>query len=177
MLKQEQVQPKAIGRSDREAALGLVQLLPAPVRRRLRRLQQDLADVATALQSPRRPASRSGSLTDPTLYRSPDRPAGKQPRDTEPSAPASEAASVYFSHLDARVAVDSGQTILEAGEAAGLSLDFSCRVGGCAACALRLVKGEVTYDQPICLSDAEIADGKCLACVGRPRGEIVVESL
>ncbi len=155
--------------------MGVSQLFPAPVRRRLRRLRQDLTDVATALSVPRRPVARVGALTDPGVYdyrhTAPARPASFQPRES------SDQATVYFADHDAEIVVRAGQTILQAGLEAGLDLDFSCTVGGCAACALQLLDGEVVYDGPTCLSEAERDSGMCLACVGRPNGAIVVESL
>ncbi|MFW5968717.1 MAG: 2Fe-2S iron-sulfur cluster-binding protein [Persicimonas sp.] len=161
--------------------MGLLQLFPARHRRRLRSLKRAAADVATALRTPRRPVSRSGALTDADLYRQPSREASPTevardlPIEEKSAAPSTR--SVTFAHLNQTVEVEEGQTILEAGLKAGLPLDSSCRVGGCAACALQIIEGEVVYDQPICLSDEEVERGMCLACVGRPRGELVVASL
>ena len=72
--------------------------------------------------------------------------------------------------------VREDETILSAGLAAGVALGFSCTLGGCGACMLEVVSGEVWYDDPlaICLSESEIADGWCLACVGRPRTPLVL---
>lgn len=66
------------------------------------------------------------------------------------------------------VEVAPGQTILEAGLASGLSMPFSCVMGGCAACRVRLHDGQVTMEEPNCLSPTERDQGYVLACVGRP---------
>lgn len=156
----------------------LTHLLPAPMRRKLRRLRQDIVDVTTALTVPRRPIARTGALTEASIYARSQPPAAApaaRPTDTTQTDPGR--ARVYFCDHDAEVVVAEGQTILDAGLQAGLDLDFSCTVGGCAACALRLVDGEVVYDGPTCLSESEINSGMCLACVGKPRGRVVVESL
>jgi ferredoxin len=70
----------------------------------------------------------------------------------------------------AHFVVGIDESILQAGLRAGLDLDFSCTLGGCGACMLEVVHGEVTYEdrEAVCLSDEEIEDGWCLACVGRP---------
>jgi ferredoxin-NADP reductase len=68
-----------------------------------------------------------------------------------------------------------GATLLEAGLAAGVSMPFSCAVGGCGACRVRLVEGQVELDEPNCLSASERGLGYVLACVGRPLGTCVVE--
>jgi ferredoxin len=164
--------------------MALTHLLPSGIRRRLRRLRQDVTDLATALQVARRPVARTGALSNPEIYHVGATSADSNP----PQSPAVESldtagspndapATVVFADHDAEIAVGPDQTILEAGLEAGLDLDFSCTVGGCAACALQLVEGEVVYDGPTCLSPAERDQGMCLACVGRPNGTIVVESL
>ncbi|MFT7583202.1 MAG: ring-1,2-phenylacetyl-CoA epoxidase subunit PaaE [Myxococcota bacterium] len=64
--------------------------------------------------------------------------------------------------------VEPGKTLLEAGIAAGMQMPFSCAMGGCAACKVRVDKGEVAMDEPNCLSPEERAAGYVLACVSRP---------
>jgi ring-1,2-phenylacetyl-CoA epoxidase subunit PaaE len=73
------------------------------------------------------------------------------------------------------VQVEPGQTILEAGLAAGIDMPFSCAMGGCGACRVRLTNGEVDVEEPNCLSRAEREQGYVLACVGRPLGTVSVE--
>lgn len=68
-----------------------------------------------------------------------------------------------------------GATVLEAGLAAGAPMPFSCAVGGCGACKVKLIEGRVEVDEPNCLSDRERAAGYVLACVGRPCGPCTVE--
>jgi ferredoxin-NADP reductase len=68
-----------------------------------------------------------------------------------------------------------GATVLEAGLAAGAPMPFSCAVGGCGACKVKVVEGSVEVDEPNCLTEAERAAGFVLACVGRPCGPCVVE--
>jgi ferredoxin-NADP reductase len=68
-----------------------------------------------------------------------------------------------------------GATVLEAGLAAGAPMPFSCAVGGCGACKVKVVEGAVEVDEPNCLTEAERAAGFVLACVGRPCGPCVVE--
>lgn len=75
------------------------------------------------------------------------------------------------------IQVEPGQTILEAGLAAGIDMPFSCAMGGCGACKVRLANGEVQMEEPNCLSRAERQQGYVLTCVGRPRvqSHILVE--
>jgi ring-1,2-phenylacetyl-CoA epoxidase subunit PaaE len=69
---------------------------------------------------------------------------------------------------DHGIQVEPGQTILEAAIAAGIEMPFSCAMGGCGACRVRLSEGEVRMEEPNCLSRAEREQGYVLTCVGRP---------
>jgi ring-1,2-phenylacetyl-CoA epoxidase subunit PaaE len=61
-----------------------------------------------------------------------------------------------------------GQTVLEAGEAAGLELPFSCRDGICATCRAKVVDGAVTMTRNQGLEPWEIDAGFVLCCQARP---------
>lgn len=76
--------------------------------------------------------------------------------------------------LGVTVQVEPGQTLLDAGRAAGLPMRFSCAMGGCGACKVKLLQGQVEMPGPHCLSDQEQQEGACLACVARPLGPVVL---
>ena len=61
------------------------------------------------------------------------------------------------------------QTILEAGLSAGNAMRYSCAMGGCGSCKVRLTEGQVDMEEPSCLSAEERAAGYVLACVSRLR--------
>jgi ferredoxin len=60
-----------------------------------------------------------------------------------------------------------GMTRLEAGLAASLPLPFSCAMGNCGECPVRLTSGEVELDEPNSLTPEERAQGYVLAWVAR----------
>lgn len=64
--------------------------------------------------------------------------------------------------------VQPGQTVLEAGLAAGLDLPYSCAMGGCGACTATVERGELIMREPNCLGERERAAGQILACVASP---------
>lgn len=72
--------------------------------------------------------------------------------------------------------VQPGQTLLDAALAAGEPMPFSCAMGGCGACKLQCVDGEVAMEEPNCLSDTERAAGFVLTCVGRPVGPVTLRA-
>lgn len=71
----------------------------------------------------------------------------------------------------------AGQTVLEAGLAAGANMSFSCTMGGCGRCKVKLKKGQVAAEEPNCLTESERSQGYVLACVSRAKEPLVVEVL
>lgn len=102
-------------------------------------------------------------FTQPHLRKSVDRPTEAFPVTIRSNGDARE------------FLVEPGQSILDAGLAAGLSLRYSCAMGGCAECRLKLVEGEVGMDEPNCLTDSERDAGWVLGCVGWPLSDVVLE--
>jgi ferredoxin-NADP reductase len=66
------------------------------------------------------------------------------------------------------------QTMLEAGLSSGVRMDYSCAMGGCAACKVRLCDGEVEMEEPNCLTSQEREQGYVLACVSRVRSSATI---
>ncbi|HEX8704229.1 MAG TPA: ferredoxin--NADP reductase [Myxococcaceae bacterium] len=73
------------------------------------------------------------------------------------------------------VIVPPGMSMLEAGIAAGLSLRYSCTMGGCGTCRVKLAEGQVAMEEPNCLMPREREQGQVLACVSRPVTPVVVD--
>lgn len=73
------------------------------------------------------------------------------------------------------IPVSAGWTILEANERAGLALPHDCREGWCGTCRIRLLEGEVSYEEPpIALTQEETEAGYALACQARPAGDLLI---
>ncbi|WP_328315854.1 ferredoxin--NADP reductase [Streptomyces sp. NBC_00388] len=66
--------------------------------------------------------------------------------------------------------------LLDALLAAGVDAPYSCREGSCAACACRVVEGEVTVVRDGVLDDEDRADGYVLACQALPASERITIS-
>jgi ring-1,2-phenylacetyl-CoA epoxidase subunit PaaE len=88
-----------------------------------------------------------------------------------------QAMTIAIGGRDVGVVVQPGQSILEAGLAAGLPMPYSCTMGGCAACKVKLERGSVLMREPNCLAASERAAGYVLACVANPTapGSVRVE--
>ncbi|WP_436534443.1 2Fe-2S iron-sulfur cluster-binding protein [Actinoplanes sp. HUAS TT8] len=78
-------------------------------------------------------------------------------------------------HLVATVTVEPGQTLLSAGLAAGAPMPYSCTVGNCGECVVRLRTGEVAMSEPHCLTVEQRAAGYVLTCVGQPLSAVAVD--
>jgi len=76
----------------------------------------------------------------------------------------------------APVAVEIGQTILEAALQQGVPYPHGCRSGNCGACKSRLDSGEVELSpySEFALTDAERRDGLILACRAVPWSDVSV---
>jgi len=71
-----------------------------------------------------------------------------------------------------RVMVAPGQTLLEASLDAGVQVPFSCTLGGCGACRVKVASGDVVMQTPNCLTQSERDEGYVLTCVGYPAGPV-----
>ncbi len=75
----------------------------------------------------------------------------------------------------ATVEVSPDQTVLEACEAAGFTLPYACRYGGCVTCAARLVSGEVDQPEAVGLKRYMVEADYILTCVAHPRTDCELE--
>jgi ring-1,2-phenylacetyl-CoA epoxidase subunit PaaE len=65
-------------------------------------------------------------------------------------------------------------TVLEAGELAGLALPYSCRGGVCSTCRARLVEGSVEMERNYALEPWETEAGFVLTCQSHPTTDRIV---
>ncbi len=89
-------------------------------------------------------------------------------------APGQPAATLAFQLSAKSTTVQEGETVLETGERIGVDMNYSCRVGSCGECSVRLISGEVKMDVEDALEPEDKAAGIILACQARPTSNIVV---
>ncbi len=80
--------------------------------------------------------------------------------------------------LGQTIAIEEGQTILDASLRAGIYLPHACCHGLCATCKIQVVDGEVDHGEAsnFALMDYERDEGKCLACCSRPTSDLTIEA-
>ena len=93
----------------------------------------------------------------------------------KPTAPAT-GPLVTFSKNDKGAKIRVGQTVLELSEELAIGLEFSCRVGTCGVCKVKLTSGEVEMAVEDALDPDDKANGIILACQAMPKGDITVEA-
>jgi len=87
------------------------------------------------------------------------------------------AAQVEFRATGRTVPVTATQTLLDAAEAAGVKLDYSCRNGTCGTCRIKLLSGTVAMTHTDALLKGDIADRLILACQARPTSpELLIDA-
>lgn len=63
--------------------------------------------------------------------------------------------------------------LLEFASRNGVEIDSACCAGGCGTCEVAIKSGEVEYDDP---PECEVGQGCCLTCIGRPKGDIILDA-
>lgn len=76
------------------------------------------------------------------------------------------------------IAVEDGQTILQAALRQGVWLPFACGHGTCATCKVQVLDGEVDIGaaSPFALMDVERDEGKVLACCATVQSDVTIEA-
>ena len=96
-------------------------------------------------------------------------------RRATPSVDAgSRTASLIVDGKRREVAVQDGDTILDAALRAGLDLPYACKGGMCSTCRAKVVEGRVTMDLNYSLEPWELEAGFVLTCQSHPTTERVV---
>jgi ferredoxin-NADP reductase len=99
-------------------------------------------------------------------------PAGTTAKPTAPAA----GPLVTFSKNNKSAKIHVDQTILELSEELGIGIEFSCRVGTCGLCKVKMTSGEVEMAVQDALDADDKTKGIILACQAKPKGDIAVEA-
>ena len=83
---------------------------------------------------------------------------------------------VTFSKNNKSSNIHVDQTILELSEELGIGIEFSCRVGTCGVCKVKMTSGEVEMAVDDALEPEDKAEGLILACQAKPKGPVAVEA-
>jgi NADH oxidoreductase Hcr len=81
---------------------------------------------------------------------------------------------ITFPALDKKFMVNDQQNLLDAMQAAGIKVPYSCKSGICGACKCK-VSGDVISSSVEALTAAQIAQGYVLSCSAKANSDLVVE--
>ncbi|WP_249979165.1 2Fe-2S iron-sulfur cluster-binding protein [Vreelandella olivaria] len=85
--------------------------------------------------------------------------------------------SITLSETSDTFDVQPNEPILIAAERAGLQLMHDCRFGGCGACRIKLLSGQVSYEEPpFGLTEEERGQGYALACQAMPQSDLTISA-
>lgn len=105
----------------------------------------------------------------------------KPPDDKEaeqPAAPETPAntAVVTFAKSNKTALLTPDKSVLEASEDIGVNIDYSCRVGTCGICKIKLLSGAVTMAVQDALTDEDKAQHIILACQAKATAPVSVDA-
>ncbi len=93
----------------------------------------------------------------------------------KPTAPAT-GPLVTFSKNNKSTKIHVDQTVLELSEELAIGIEYSCRVGTCGICKVKMTSGEVEMAVEDALDPDDKTNGIILACQAKPKGDIAVEA-
>jgi ferredoxin-NADP reductase len=138
------------------------------------------APVASSVPPPQAKAAAAPAVASPPPVVSVAPATAAPPATAVPPAPAAKPANaggvVVFKQSGKEVVCADGAMILESAEAAGLELNSSCRAGSCGTCKQKKIEGVVKMDVTDGLTEAELAEGYVLICIGTPEGRVVLDA-
>lgn len=84
--------------------------------------------------------------------------------------------TVTFAKSDKSTPFQPDETVLEASERVGVDIDYSCRIGTCGVCVVKLVSGKVSMETEDGLEPEDRQAGMILACQAKSTADVVVDA-
>ena len=83
---------------------------------------------------------------------------------------------VTFAKNSKAAKIHTDQSILELSEELGIGIEYSCRVGTCGVCKVKMDSGEVDMAVQDALDEDDKSKGIILACQAKPQTAVTVEA-
>lgn len=98
------------------------------------------------------------------------------PSHLDAAAAPTVTATATFARSNKTAALPPSKTILEAAEDVGVDIDYSCRVGTCGVCKVKLLSGAVTMEIDDALDPADKTQNVILACQAKATSDLSVDA-
>lgn len=82
---------------------------------------------------------------------------------------------IYLKKSDIIFQSNPEKTIIENSLRQNVEMKFSCMTGGCGACKVRKISGNVNMKNPNCLNNEEISNNYILACISYACDDLVLD--
>lgn len=89
---------------------------------------------------------------------------------------AAQVGTVTFATSNISTPFQPDETVLEASERVEVDIDYSCRVGTCGECKVKLLSGDVSMEVEDGLDPGEKEQGMILACQAKSNSDVSVEA-
>ncbi|QDV83761.1 2Fe-2S iron-sulfur cluster-binding protein [Stieleria magnilauensis] len=109
-------------------------------------------------------------------FGSTQKPKAKVVKKQEAHEEKATGAKIRFATSDKSTSLPPDETILEASERIGVDIDYSCRVGTCGECRVKLLSGNVSMEVDDGLEPDEKEAGMILACQAKAKEDVSVEA-
>lgn len=143
---------------------------PAPMMEATREILQGLGVLSARIKT----EAFGPAIGKVELTRGDAQPSANSATSPQPAARAAFVVSFAKSHKSAVLKL--GQVVLEAAEAAGVDIDYSCRAGTCGLCRVKLVSGSVSMAVEDGLQPGDKENHIILACQAVAVGNIEVDA-
>lgn len=143
---------------------------PAPMMEATREILQGLGVPSARIKT----EAFGPAIGKVELTRGDAQPSASSATSPQPAAAAAPVVSFAKSHKSA--VLKPGQVVLDAAEAAGVDIDYSCRAGTCGLCRVKLVSGSVSMAVEDGLQPGDKENRIILACQAVAVGNVEVDA-
>lgn len=102
-------------------------------------------------------------------------PAAPVPSPVKEIAPQTSLKQVMFTKSGKTLGIHDNETVLELAESSGIDIPYSCRVGTCGSCKVKLKSGQVSMEVQDSLTNEDKTQNIILACQAKALSDLTVE--